>query len=42
MITPKTVHRRVHPTAVAPTLAALLGIKPPSSALSGPLPEALR
>ena len=41
-ITPKTIQRRVHPVAVAPTLAALLGIKPPSSALSGPLPEVLR
>lgn len=42
MITPNTIHRRVHPVAVAPTLAALLGIKPPSSAFSGPLPEVLR
>ena len=28
----ETVHRRVRPVDVAPTLAALLGIKPPSSA----------
>lgn len=42
MVTPSTIQRRVHPVAVAPTLAALLGIKPPSSAVSGPLPEALR
>jgi predicted AlkP superfamily pyrophosphatase or phosphodiesterase len=41
-ITSKTVHRRVHPVAVAPTIAALLGLKPPSAALSGPLPEVLR
>jgi predicted AlkP superfamily pyrophosphatase or phosphodiesterase len=42
MITPKSVYRRVHPVTVAPTLAALLGIKPPSSAFSAPLPEALQ
>jgi len=37
----KTVDRLVHPVFVAPTLAAILGIKPPSSAMSGPLVEVL-
>ncbi len=41
-ISPKQVARPVHPVNVAPTLAALLGIKPPAAAMSGALPEALR
>ena len=38
----RTVHRLVHPVEVAPTIAALLGIKPPSGAVRGPLHEVLR
>jgi predicted AlkP superfamily pyrophosphatase or phosphodiesterase len=34
-----TVHRRVHPVDVAPTLAALLGMTPPGSAQGTPLEE---
>ena len=30
-VAPQTIHRLVHPVDVAPTLAAFLGIKPPSS-----------
>lgn len=37
----KTVRRRVRPVDVAPTLAALLGIKPPSPASGKPLVEVL-
>jgi predicted AlkP superfamily pyrophosphatase or phosphodiesterase len=37
----KTVHRLVHPVDVAPTLAALLGMTPPSSAQGTPLEEVL-
>ena len=37
----ETVHRRVRPVDVAPTLAALLGIKPPSSVSGEPLIEVL-
>lgn len=40
-IAAKTVHRPVHPVDVAPTLAAYLGIKPPSSSVGTPLHEAL-
>jgi predicted AlkP superfamily pyrophosphatase or phosphodiesterase len=40
-IEPQTIHRRVHPVDVAPTLAAFLGIKPPSSAVGRPLQEVL-
>jgi len=40
-ITPQTVHRLVHPVDVAPTLAALLGMSPPSSAQGTPLREVL-
>jgi len=38
-IQPQTVHRRVHPVAVAPTIAALLGMTPPGSAQGSPLEE---
>lgn len=38
-IQPKTVHRRVHPVDVAPTIAALLGMTPPGSAQGSPLEE---
>jgi arylsulfatase A-like enzyme len=38
----KTVHRRVHPVDVAPTIAAFLGMTPPGSALGSPLEEVLR
>ena len=37
-IQPQKVHRRVHPVDVAPTMSALLGMTPPSSA-QGSLPE---
>jgi hypothetical protein len=36
-----TIHRTVHPTDVAPTLSAYLGIKPPSSSVGEPLKEVL-
>ena len=36
-IQPQTVHRRVHPVDVAPTIAALLGMTPPGSAQGSPL-----
>jgi predicted AlkP superfamily pyrophosphatase or phosphodiesterase len=38
-IQPQTVHRRVHPVDVAPTIAALLGMTPPGSAQGSPLEE---
>ena len=41
-ISAKTVYRTVHPVDVAPTLAARLGIKPPSSSSGTPLREALQ
>ncbi len=41
-VEPQTIHREVHPADVAPTLAAFLGIKPPSSAVGQPLEEVLR
>jgi predicted AlkP superfamily pyrophosphatase or phosphodiesterase len=41
-VEPQTVHRLVHPMDIAPTLAAYLGIKPPSSAEGRPLEEVLR
>ena len=37
----KRVHRRVHPVDVAPTIAAFLGMTPPSSAQGIPLEEVL-
>ena len=37
-----TIYRAVHPADVAPTLAAYLGIKPPSSAVGEPLAEVLQ
>jgi len=40
-ITPKRVYRRVRTVDVAPTLAAVLGTKPPSGAAGGPLIEVL-
>jgi predicted AlkP superfamily pyrophosphatase or phosphodiesterase len=36
------VYRTVHPTDVAPTLSAYLGLKPPSSAVGAPLREVLQ
>ncbi len=41
-IEPQRVNRLVHPADVAPTLAAFLGIKPPSSAVGRPLEEVLQ
>jgi arylsulfatase A-like enzyme len=41
-VAPQTIHRLVHPVDVAPTLAAILGIKPPSSAVGLPLWEVLQ
>ena len=38
-LTPKHVSRPVTPYDIAPTLAAFLGIKPPSGATGNPLPE---
>jgi predicted AlkP superfamily pyrophosphatase or phosphodiesterase len=38
----QTVHRRVHPVDVAPTIAALVGITPPGSAQGSTLEEVLR
>ena len=38
-IQPKTVHRRVRPADVAPTIAALLGMTSPGSAQGSPLEE---
>ena len=40
-LTPRKVTRPVTPYDVAPTLAAYLGIKPPSGAIGDPLPEIL-
>jgi len=40
-IRPQTVHRLVHPVDVAPTIAAFLGMTPPSSAAGSPLKEVL-
>jgi predicted AlkP superfamily pyrophosphatase or phosphodiesterase len=37
----KVVSRPVTPYDIAPTLAALLGVKPPSAAIGNPLPEVL-
>jgi arylsulfatase A-like enzyme len=37
----RTVHRRVHPSDVAPTLSAFLGVKPPAAARGKPLVEVL-
>ena len=38
---PRTVSRPVTPYDIAPTLAARLGVKPPSGAIGEPLPEVL-
>ncbi len=38
----QTVHRLVHPVDVAPTIAAFLGMTPPSSAQGRPLQEVLQ
>jgi hypothetical protein len=38
-IEPRRVSRPVTPCGVAPTLANLLGVKPPSSAIGNPLAE---
>jgi predicted AlkP superfamily pyrophosphatase or phosphodiesterase len=38
---PRTVSRRVSPTDVAPTIAALLGIRAPSGSVGDPLPGVL-
>ncbi len=35
------IHRSVHPVDVAPTIAAFLGMSPPSSAQGSPLEEVL-
>jgi predicted AlkP superfamily pyrophosphatase or phosphodiesterase len=40
-IASRTIHRRVHPVDVAPTLASYLGVKPPSSAVGASLEEVL-
>ena len=40
-VEPKTVNRRVRPVDVAPTIAAFLGVKPPSSASGKSLTEVL-
>jgi len=41
-IAASTVFRTVHPVDVAPTLAAYLGVKPPSSSVGTPLKEVLQ
>jgi predicted AlkP superfamily pyrophosphatase or phosphodiesterase len=41
-VKPQTIHRRVAPASVAPTLSALLGIKPPSGSYADLLLEVLR
>ena len=41
-IRPQTVPRLVHPVDVAPTIAAFLGMTPPSSAAGSPLREVLQ
>jgi arylsulfatase A-like enzyme len=41
-IQPQTVHRRVHPMDVAPTIAALMGMTPPGSAQGSPLEEVFK
>jgi len=41
-IVASTVYRRTHPVDVAPTLAAYLGGRPPSSAVGKPLREVLQ
>jgi len=41
-IQPETVHRRVHPVDVAPTIAAFLGMTPPGSAQGSPLEEVVQ
>jgi hypothetical protein len=38
---PRTLSRPVTPYDIAPTLAARLGVKPPSGAIGEPLPEVL-
>jgi arylsulfatase A-like enzyme len=40
-INAQTIHRRVHPVDVAPTMAAYLGLTPPGSAQGLPLLEVL-
>jgi predicted AlkP superfamily pyrophosphatase or phosphodiesterase len=40
-VQPRTVHRRIYTVDVAPTLSALLGIKPPSGSRGNVLVEAL-
>lgn len=41
-INAQTVHRRVHPVDVAPTLATFLGMTPPASSTGKPLKEVLK
>jgi predicted AlkP superfamily pyrophosphatase or phosphodiesterase len=40
-VPPRTVHRRISPLDIAPTLSALVGAKPPSGAEGDPLREVL-
>ena len=40
-VPPTTVHRRISPLDIAPTLSALVGAKPPSGAEGDPLTEVL-
>ena len=41
-LTAQHVHRPIEPVDIAPTLAAMVGAKPPSGSRSGPLPEVVR
>ena len=41
-MTPQTIDRRVHTVDIAPTLSALLDIRPPSGSVGEPLPEVTR
>jgi len=38
---PKSISRMITPYDIAPTLAAYLGVKPPSGAIGNPLQEVL-
>jgi hypothetical protein len=40
-VSPQTIYRRVSPLDIAPTLAALVGAKPPSGAEGDPLLEVM-
>jgi len=41
-INAQSIHRRVHPVDVAPTIAAFMGMTPPAAAQGKPLKEVLK